>query len=336
MQSFMQNDHPEISVIIVARNEQYFIRDCMLSIRKQFSDSFPWELILVDGMSEDRTKEIAVKYAEEAGIENFRIIENTGITLATGWNKGIKAARGNYVIRPDAHAILYPSYISKAYETIKKMPKVAVVGGTLETLAKGYWGEVIRDALSSKAGVGNSSFRTHAESGYKDTAVYGLYRKEVFEKVGYFNEDLVRHQDNEFHSRILAKGYKIYMNREMKAGYYCRDNVPALLNQMYRIGYYLPDLSGRKSMGGLRLRHLAPAAFFISLIIGFLLANFLNIFLYLSLAASAIYLVFIVLNAFYIGLKNLNWKSLWLVFLIPAIHFTYFLGTLTGFIKKLK
>ncbi|MDZ7743316.1 MAG: glycosyltransferase family 2 protein [Bacteroidota bacterium] len=332
----MQNKQPEISVIIVARNEERFIRECIRSVSRQFSKNDQWELLLVDGMSEDRSLDVAREAIQKANIRDFRILENHRKTLATGWNLGIRAARGNFIIRPDAHAILYPEYISRGLHKLKSMPEVGVVGGRLETLARNYWGNIIREALSSRAGVGNSSFRTKAESGYKDTAVYGVYRKEVFEKAGFFNELLVRHQDNEFHSRVLLKGFKIYMNKEMQAGYYCRDNVPGLLEQMYRIGYYLPDLAGKSSMGGLRLRHLAPGAFFLAIILGLILGAFLKIFLWLSLAALAVYLGFISLNAIFLVFLKKKTGLVWLICIIPFMHFAYFLGTLAGFIKKLK
>ncbi len=332
----MTDKPPEISVIIVARNEEAFIRECIFSVSRQFSENDEWELLLVDGMSEDNTRESALDAIREAGIKNYHILENPGKTLATGWNIGIKAAEGHYMIRPDAHAILYPDYIKQGLKTIRGMPGVGVVGGQLETLSKNYWGDIIKEALSSRIGVGNSSFRTNAVSGYKDTAVYGIYRREVFEKAGYFNEELTRHQDNEFHNRVLSKGFKIYMNREMKAGYYCRDSIPALFQQMYRIGYYLPDLAGKRSLGGMRLRHLAPGAFFLAIILGILLGCFLKIFLWISLTALALYLGLVSLNAVAMAIGKRRISLLWMIFIIPGMHFAYFLGTLAGFIKKLK
>ncbi len=218
----------QVSVLIVTRNEEKHIIECIKSIESQFSDGTGWELIIVDGKSTDNTVKLASEYLEKNAFYPYRILSNKEKILATGWNIGIKAAKGKYIIRPDAHAILYPGYIREGIKTLLDKPEAGAVGGTLETLSKGFWGGLIKIALSGKIGVGNSSFRTGAESGYKDTVVYGLYRKEVFDNVGMFNEFLEKHQDTEFHARVIQKGWKLWLNDKMAAGYYCRDSLKGL------------------------------------------------------------------------------------------------------------
>ena len=248
----------EISVILVVRNEKDFVIDCIRSIEQQFSANDEWELIVVDGMSTDNTKTLASEYLDTVGYK-WQILDNRKKTLAPGWNIGIKHSLGRYVLRPDAHSRLHEGYISNGLKTLRENPEVTVVGGLLETKSKGFMGNIIRVALSSRVGVGNSSFRTATKSGFSDTSVYGIYRREVFEHAGYFNEGLVRHQDNEMHKRIKEKGGRFYLNVNMKADYYCRSTIPALLKQMFNIGRYLPDVL---FSGSLNLRHLAPFAFF--------------------------------------------------------------------------
>jgi glycosyltransferase involved in cell wall biosynthesis len=215
----------DISVIVVFRNEEDYIIDCIQSIESQFEQNeLNWELILVDGDSQDKSTELAREYLKSKSYPN-QIIYNPKKTLAPGWNIGIKAAKGSFVIRPDAHSKLHTGYIEKGIKTLNLKEDVTAVGGVLETKAKGFWGNIIKVALSSRVGVGNSGFRTAKQSGYSDTAVYAVYRKEIFDKVGYFNEELVRHQDNDMHNRIKKAGGKFYMNVEMKADYYARDSV---------------------------------------------------------------------------------------------------------------
>jgi glycosyltransferase involved in cell wall biosynthesis len=103
---------------------------------------------------------------------SFKVLNNPNKTLASGWNIGIKNASGLYIIRPDAHAALHSGYILKGIKILNEMNDVVAVGGTLETKADGFWGTIIKEALSSKIGVGNSSFRTGSKSGYTDTVVY--------------------------------------------------------------------------------------------------------------------------------------------------------------------
>jgi glycosyltransferase involved in cell wall biosynthesis len=331
----MADNQIEVSVIIVARNEARHIVACIESICGQFDKQDVWELILVDGLSEDDTKQLAKKTCKDFRVENFRIIDNPKKILAAGWNLGIKTAKGKLVVRPDAHAELYPGYIHQGVEVLRQRPEVACVGGVLITLANGFWGNIIKQALSSRAGVGNSSFRIGAVSGYQDTAVYGIYRKEVFEKVGFFNERLTRHQDNEFHQRVMDAGYKFWMDNKMQAGYYCRDSIKSLLHQMFKIGYYLPDLTTKNSMGGVRLRHLAPGLFFLAVTGAVLLGLFMSVFLCLGLGMFLFYLLLMLLNSIVISIKENGFRFLNLAYLIPSMHFAYFLGTLSGFIKKI-
>jgi len=326
----------QVSVLIVTRNEEIYILECIKSIEGQFLDNTKWELIIVDGISTDNTVKLAVEYLQEYASYPYQVLTNEEKILATGWNIGIKAAKGKYIIRPDAHAILYPGYIQEGIKTLEEKPEVGAVGGTLKTLSKGFRGNLIKIALSSKVGVGDSSFRVGAKSGYKDTVVYGLYRKEVFEDVGFFNEFLQKHQDTEFHARVLQKSWKFWLNGNMKAGYYCRDSVKKLAKQMYKIGLHIPDLIKGKYVIGIQTRHLMPFFFFSTMIGNLILGFAFQVFFYLALIQLILYLVvltgFAIINIF--AQKKFSFKYLLLVPIIFTMHFFYFFGTFTGFLKK--
>jgi len=327
----------EISVIIVSRNEEKYIIDCIQSIEDQFDQDQSWELIIVDGQSEDRTAELANNYLKDKSNFPFRIIANPKRILAAGWNIGIKAAKGKDIIRPDAHAILYPEYISNGLKTLNEKPEVGVVGGSLTTLSKNFWGGLIKEALSSKVGVGNSSFRVGAKSGYKDTAVYGIYRKQVFDDVGLFDEKLPRHQDTELHGRILKNNWEFWLNDKMKAGYFCRDSITSLSKQMFNIGFYIPDLIVGKQIKGVQIRHLIPFCFFMVFFGGLILGLFVKIFLWLAVLQLILYFGVLLMYALYkvFNSGKLVVKYILLAPIIFIIHFNYFAGTLFGFLKKL-
>lgn len=285
----------DVSVLVVFRDEEDYIIECIRSIEEQFEhNELNWELILVDGDSRDSSTERTQDYLEHKDYP-YQILHNPKKTLATGWNLGIQAAKGNFVVRPDAHAKLHRGYIEKGIATLKAKEEVTAVGGVLETKAKTYWGNIIKVALSSRVGVGNSGFRTATQSAFSDTAVYAVYRKEIFEKVGSFNEDLVRHQDNDMHQRIKKAGGKFYMNVEMKADYFARDSVKKLLRQMYLIGYYLPDVMGDGAVG---MRHMAPFAFYLVFVGGLLLSFTHPLFIYLAAAQMGLYLLVIAMDSF--------------------------------------
>ena len=320
----------EVSVIIVVRNEEDYIIDCIKSIERQFDTKDKWELIIVDGKSEDNTKKIAQEYLKNKNY-TWKIIENPKKILASGWNIGIKNAKGKYVIRPDAHGALHKNYIKYGLEILEKKPDVVAVGGILETKSKGFWGNIIKEALSSKVGVGNSSFRTAKKSGYYDTAVYAIYRKDIFKKVGYFNENLIRHQDNDMHKRIKDVGGKFYLDIRMKADYYCRDTVPKLLKQMFNIGKYLPYVFKK---GGVSIRHLAPLSFYMFLLLLIILGFFNNVFLKLAGGVFVIYILVIFVDSFIRSIKRKNIFILLNVFIIPLMHLSYAFGTFVGIFRR--
>jgi glycosyltransferase involved in cell wall biosynthesis len=321
-----------VSMLLVVRNAEQYINKSLCSLINQGFKKNEYEIIIIDGISEDKTKYIAKEILEKENI-NYTILDNPKLNLSSGWNIGIKNAKGKYIVRPDAHGALHNNYIKYGLEILKEKKDVVAVGGVLETKAKGFWGNIIKEALSSKVGVGNSSFRTAKKSGYYDTAVYAVYRKEIFNKVGYFDENLIRHQDNDMHKRIKDIGGKFYLDIRMKADYYCRDTILKLLKQMFNIGKYLPDVF---KIGGASLRHLAPFSFYFFLLLFFILGIFHNVFLYIGLFIFLLYLSIIALDSFYRSIKKKNISILLNIFIIPLMHMSYALGTFIGLIRKIK
>jgi glycosyltransferase involved in cell wall biosynthesis len=324
----------EVSVIIVCRNESGYVADCIRSVRKQFVGSRKWELIVVDGMSDDSTRATVTETLKGTDV-NFKIIDNPGKTLATGWNLGIKNASGSFIIRPDAHAELSEGYISGALRILNQDPEIGAAGGKLETKARTFTGKIISEALSMRSGVGNSSFRTGAASGYMDTVVYGLYRKEVFLKVGGFNESLVRHQDTEFHHRVLKAGFKLYFDNSISAVYYCRESVKAIIKQMFLIGYYFSSLLKHDSGTSLKPRHLAPLGFWSALLllagIGFAIPEIH----WMAVGLFLIYLLAITVESFLRFVTSGRISALLAFVVVPMMHLAYAAGSLSGLVLYL-
>ncbi len=329
----------DVSVIIVCRNEEAYIERCIDAVTTQFTNNtLSWELIIVDGMSEDKTlaraKEALLKHPET----NYSILKNEDKTLAFGWNLGIENSNGKYIIRPDAHAELHSGYIEKAYKVMQDHPSAGAVGGILHTKSSGFWGELIRETLSSKIGVGNSSFRTQAPSGYYDTAVYALYKREVFDNCGLFNTQLIRHQDTDFHERMTRAGYKFWMENTISADYYCRNTVKGINKQMFQIGLYMADLASVGTTGSIQLRHLAPLGFYLGIFFLFIISlTIIPTYPNFGLLVFLAYLTIIFLTSLRIMFKknSLGIKTLLMTLLIPSMHFSYACGTLKGFLKMI-
>lgn len=324
----------KVSIIVVARNESRYIVNCLQSILQEIDQGgLDAEIIVVDGASTDQTKELVSAFLAAQSVK-WLLLDNPNQTLAAGWNIGLNAASGQFVVRPDAHAALSVGYITKGIETLEKMPDVVGCGGHLLTRTSSFSRRHFAYALSSKVGVGNSPFRTSSQSHYADTAVFAVYRREALIDIGGLNEGLVRHQDNDLHYRLKSVGWRFYQVADMQAIYYCRDSFSALIKQMFLIGMYLPDLWFSEAGGGIRFRHLAPLCFVILM--------FFSLYLMLTgLVAYVFPLVFfsylcvLTVEATYFALKGRDIVRLKTVGVIPAMHFSYGLGTLYGIAASL-
>lgn len=321
----------EISVLIVVRNGEKYIENCINSIICQFDNwDIDWELLIIDGESDDKTRKLAEKKLKKSNV-SWKIYNNPERLLAKGWNIGILKSHGKYAIRPDVHSQLHKSYIRIAYDCLTKLPEdVVAVGGLLKTKSSGYWGDIIKQALSTPVGVGNSSFRTGKSSGFQDTAVYALYRKDLFDKIGLFKSHLVRHQDTEFHHRARKAGYRFYLNNNIQADYYCRDSLPKLNKQMYRNGLFFIDVPQ-----SLNFRHLAPMLFFTWIMVLILVGAFFLPILICGLSILCIYLIGLIIISVTTSIKLKNQKHLLMIIVVASMHVHYASGTLVGIMRKL-
>lgn len=323
-----------VSVVIPVYNEEKYITGLINSLEEQDYDRNKFEIIFVDGNSSDKTIEIINETLNEKQIK-YKILKNPDRITPKSMNIGIKNSNYDIIIRLDAHSEYPSNYISKCVYYLNKI-KADNVGCILETVSEGIIGNAISIVLSSKFGVGNSKFRTNAQSGYVDTVPFGTFRKELFEEIGYYDERLSRNQDSEFNSRILKNGGKIYLFNDIKIIYHPRDTIGklvkmAVLNGKWNLytNYLVP--------GSMRLRHFVPFAFTISLIIG-IISIILNIKL-IKFAFLLEMLLYLLLDIIFSvkEIKNYNVVSILLSLLIyPIFHITYGFGTILGIFMILK
>ena len=189
-----------VAIVIPCRNEEKYIGKCIDSILKQ---DYPQEQLLVyvcDGKSNDGTVRIIDAYA--AKYSNIRLLINEKQTTPFALNLGIKESDSDVVIILGAHAELYPDYVSNCIKAFSFDQNIGCTGGIIENVYENETAAVIGKAMSSGFGVGNAHFRTGNKDGLVDTVAFGAYKKEVFEKIGLFNEELIRNQDDEFNGRI--------------------------------------------------------------------------------------------------------------------------------------
>lgn len=321
----MRENNIEVSVVMPIYNESQYIRNCVDSLLMQDFEFEKMEWIFVDGNSTDNTKEILSEYIEKYP-KLIKILDNPNKTVPYAMNIGIKEAVGKYIIRLDAHSDYANDYITKCVYYLEKLG-VDNVGGTLETKGRGFVGGTIAKMLSSKFGVGNSNFRTSTESGYVDTVPFGAFRREVFEKWGYYDERLTRNQDNEMNYRIRKNNGKIYLANDINLSYYCRDTVKGISEMAFQNGKW-NIIAMYLCPGSMGIRHFVPLCFVLSIFLLTILSLFFNGFGYLLLAELSLYFLLDIYNSLKI---SKNYKEIALLFILfPIFHICYGSGSLAG------
>lgn len=314
----------EVSVIIPVYNEEKYIESCIISLINQTYPREKMEWIVIDGNSTDETVKIIEKYNKEYPL---KIINNPKRKTPISLNMGIRSSRGKYIIRFDAHATYSNDYIEKCIYYLENTT-ADNVGGYVETKADGVIGNAIARMLSTRFGVGGASFRTGNDTGYVDTVPFGAFRREVFEKVGLFDEELLRSEDNDINARIREHGGKVYLASDIVSTYYCRDSIKGVLIQGIQNGNAL-FRTIRRNPKAMSLRHFVPFLFLLSLVILPLLCLWWPGARNLLVAEMVLYGCIDL--AFCIKKENLRY-ALILIWLYPIFHICYGLGSLLGLI----
>lgn len=317
-----------VSVVMPVYNEEKHIERCVESLLKQDYPKENMEWLFVDGMSTDKTVEILNEYCEEYP-DLIKVVNNPHRVVTYALNIGIESSVGKYIVRLDAHSDYATDYITKCVYYLDTTD-ADNVGGVAETKAQGFVGNAIAKMLSSKFGVGNSEFRTNGKDGYVDTVPFGAFRRSVFEKLGLFDERLIRSEDNEINYRIRKNGGKIYMNNEIKLTYYCRDTIKGITNMAFKNGLWT-IITMKVCPGTMGLRHFIPFAFVMS-VLGLSALSFVHIaFLWMLVAELVLYFGLGTYSAFE-KTKKVH-EILFLLLMYPIFHMSYGIGSLCGLTK---
>lgn len=318
-----------VSVVMPIYNEEKYIENCINSLLKQDYPKEQMEWIFVDGCSTDKTQLIIKKIIDRYP-KLIKLLNNPNKTVPYAMNIGIKASIGKYVVRLDAHSEYANDYISKCVYYLDTTD-ADNVGGVAETKSKGFVGNAIALMLSSKFGVGNSQFRTNGKSGYVDTVPFGAFRREVFNKYGFYDERLTRNQDNEMNYRIRKYGGKIYMAEDINLSYYCRDSIKGIADMAMKNGRW-NIITMMLCPGSMGVRHFIPFVFLLSLIFMPLLSILIPYFKYLFLLEIGLYLI-LDLTFSLKATKEIRYFLLLLI-LFPIFHISYGFGSLVGLHKR--
>lgn len=322
-----------VTIVIPCRNEVAFIERCLASVFAFPEIPGGYEVLVVDGMSTDGTREILARLSGEHPA--LRVLDNPAHIVPTAMNIGIRAARGELIVRLDAHSEYPPDYLDRSVAT-SDQTGAELVGGVVVTLARDDSAQArLVQAISTHGfGVGNSDFRLGAKPGPSDTVPYGCYRRDVFDRIGYFDERLRRSEDYELNRRLATAGGRIWLDPSMRIQYYNQATLRGLLRQATFTGTWNP-WRWYIAPYCFTPRHTIPAIFVLILAITAILSP-ISIVARGGLAAIlGIYIPLAIFSGCQQARRYGWWMAPILPFLFLVYHICYGAGILNGVVRIL-
>lgn len=263
---------PFVSVVMPVHNEADFIKRSLNAVIAQKYPPDLMEIIIADGLSDDSTREKIEELKKTTSIPII-IVDNPKKIAPAGLNSAIKIAKGEIIVRVDGHCEVEADYVENCVRHLSAN-EAEGVGGPIETIGETLTAQAIALAMSSTFGVGGSAFRTiNDREMFVDTVAFPGYTRKIIEKVGLFNEELVRNQDDEYNYRIRKMGGKILLSPDIRSRYYSRSSFKSLWRQYFQYGYWkirVLQLHPRQ----MSLRQFIPFLFVLSLIFTSILSIF--------------------------------------------------------------
>jgi succinoglycan biosynthesis protein ExoA len=315
-----------VTAVIPCRNERDHIEACVRSVLAQDDVPGGLEVIVVDGMSDDGTREILARLA--SWDERLRVFDNPARITSRAMNIGIRHARGQFIAIMGAHSLYASDYLSTSLQ-VSLETGADNVGGSMACRGKTWLQQAIAAAHHSPFSVGGARWHDVSYEGLADTVFGGFYRREVFRRIGRFDESLLRNQDDELNFRLVLAGGKIWHSPSIRSSYRPRANLGALFRQYLQYGYWKVAVI-KKHHRPASLRHLVPGAFVLTLAILPLLAVLSGSLIFLWLALLAAYAAANLGASFVTAARN-GWRFLPVLPLVfGCYHFGYGIGFLHG------
>jgi glycosyltransferase involved in cell wall biosynthesis len=322
----------QVTVVIPCRNEQLYIEECITAIYScELPEDFFIKVYVVDGMSDDGTRAIVQQLQNR--YSSLFLIDNKLQLTPYAFNIGIEAGgQADFIQIVGARHILSENYIFQCIKKLTNDPKTWCVGGKIINEFVNETGAIIAKVMGTTLGMGIGNFRTLEQSAYTDTVTSPMYPYWVIEKIGLFDEELIRNQDDDYNFRVSQAGGAIFFNAEISLKYYVRGDFKGLWRQFFQYGYWKVYVN-RKHKSITTLRQIVPPLFVI-----YLMMFLLNILSIQSLLLNIPFIVYCIAVVYFsIKLKQSNRSLSWLGFIstFPIIHVSYGLGYLKGILEFL-
>ena len=320
---------PKVSIVMPVLNEEKYIDKCIESVLKQDYPKDDLEFILVDGYSEDNTEQIIRSYMKK--YDFIRLCKNINKTVQYALNIGIKASRGEYIVRMDAHAEYADDYVSKCMEYLEKTDAVNV-GGPTVARGKNPIQKVVAAAYHSKFALGGGKIHMEDFEGYADTVFPGAFKKDYLFKIGLYDERLPRNEDDDLNFRINETGGKVYVTPKIRCIYYPRDNYTSLFKQHYEYGLWKVAVI-KKHKRPARITHLVPMLFVLFILMFSILSFVSKLALYTFLSVLSLYIVLDAYFSFSSKYISSFLDKLRLMYVHFILHISYGIGFWVGIFK---
>ena len=322
----------KLSICIIAYNEESFLPRLLEDIKSQEYPHEYTEVVLIDGMSQDKTKAIMEAFkAEDNGFYNVQVLDNPKRIQAAGWNVAVDNFTGDVLSRIDAHTHIPSDFSRKVMADIEQGENV--VGGKRPCLVESdsKWAKMLLSTENALFGSSINSSRRSETKTYINTMFHASYRREVFEKVGHFNEKLIRTEDNEMHYRIREAGYKLLYDPEIVSYQYARSSLKRMIKQKFGNGYWIGQ-TVKVCPRCLSLYHFVPLAFVLAIIVTSVIAVFG--FPWLSLIMWGLYGLFAFVSMIIAMINDgFSFAMLLMPAIFPVLHVSYGIGTLCGLLN---
>ena len=319
----------KLSICIIAYNEENFLPRLLEDIKSQEYPHEYTEVVLIDGMSQDKTKAIMEAFkAEDNGFYNVRVLDNPKRIQAAGWNVAVDNFTGDVLSRIDAHTHIPSDFSRKVMADIEQGENVVGVKRPCLVESDSKWAKMLLSTENALFGSSINSSRRSETKTYINTMFHASYRREVFEKVGHFNEKLIRTEDNEMHYRIREAGYKLLYDPEIVSYQYARSSLKRMIKQKFGNGYWIGQ-TVKVCPRCLSLYHFVPLAFVLAIIVTSVIAVFG--FPWLSLIMWGLYGLFAFVSMIIAMINDgFSFAMLLMPAIFPVLHVSYGIGTLCG------
>lgn len=319
----------KVSIIITARNEENYLPMLFEDILNQTYPLQNIEVVLMDSNSTDNTRKLVEEFKKNNETLSVQIVTNERQIQAAGFNEGVKHATGDVILKIDAHSRIPEDFVQKNVDEI--LAGAYVCGGNRPTVvdSDSDFSKTLHIVEESALGSSIANYRKSNVKRKVNSIFHGMYRKEVFEKVGLADERLLRTEDNEFHYRVRKAGYDIIFNPEIESYQYIRPTFTKMIQQKFANGYWI-GLTSHVCRDCLSLFHFGPGVFVATLLILMMLTpiSFTPL-----LTVVVLYLLAVLgLSIFEISKQKFNPTLLLIPLVMIAVHFAYGIGTIKGWI----